>query len=320
MLRKYSVLLLTILILVTPEASHARSKKLVDPAPITFEAVDEITQVSDAINGAVIQKGWVKEGEQNSTEPHSIDAAYYIRTHKILVEISYNTEQIVLTYKDSENMKFKARKKKTTIHPNYMAWSQQLADQIKLNIDMGEAFDVTKAVKGLDGPINTPPKTAFNQYNDFVLKPTTLAKPYQGHKGNEKTVTNLDHNLGLHLKPLLEQWSQADGDKTLLIEPEIEAVRFIGTGARIWVGAWAGRSWILVKLRITDQNSGELIGEPQLYRVAGVSSGFTVSRNDYKMVEDMANDIKTYIENNYTQAVGGGRIPPVDVLQNIKKG
>ena len=107
-------------------------------------------------------------------------------------------------------------------------------------------------------------------------------------------------------------------ERTWLSKPHIEAVRFIGTAARIWAGSLAGRSWIFVKVDLIDESTGDLVGQPELYRVARLGNGFTGSSRDYKMVEDMAADITQYIQNNYHQAIGGGRVPPTEIIQEVR--
>lgn len=302
-------------------ATFAKKAKLVDPEPITITQTLNLEQVRKAVQGAIIQSGWVsgKESVINN-ETKAIDASLAIRKHTATINLKYSTKQVEFKYISSINLKYKKRKNKQSIHANYMVWTRQLASQIKENLDLGKEFSYEQAIANATRVSNPAPKEIFSQFSQFKLMPTILATPYQAHKGNETTRTNLDHNLQLNLAIKLDH-SQGKGksDRTLIIQPYIKAVKFIGTGARIWIGAMAGKSWILVKVVFKDEATGKVIAEPELYRVAGFSNGFTVSREDYKMVEDIAVDISRYFENNYSIAVGGGVYPPQDVLRKVLK-
>lgn len=314
-----NILISSLLIFMTLSAAEARKKILHNPAPISIAQNVEAEDVKDAITGALIQRGWVNEEQTTQEDNHIIDAALYIRTHKIVTQIKHNSNIVSFEYVSSENMNHKTKKDKQYIHPNYMVWTQQLADQIKTNIEMGDAYDLDIHLNQANNTANPPPTIALNQFQHFKLEPTTLAEPYMGNKGNQRTMTNLSHNLNLQLQPILDQWDNTtDNEQTLLIKPHIMAVRFIGTGVRIFAGSMAGRSWMMVKLSLIDEATGQTIASPELYRLAQLSNGFSVSRRDYKMVEDMAVDIKNYMENNYSKAIGGGRYPPADVKKEIK--
>ncbi len=295
--------------------------KLVNPETITVSTTLTLEQVEKAIKGAIIQLGWIpvaiKESNDNTKFIH---ASYAIRRHKLTLGINYSTKQIDFGYIRSTNLKYKNKRGKQYIHKNYMVWTKELAKQIKQNVDMGTEFSYEKAVANAPRVSNPPPKEAFKNFSQFKLLPTILATPYQGQKGNESTKTNLDHNFQSNLVVLLESLKgNGSSNRTLIIQPRIQAVKFIGTGARIWVGSLAGRSWIIVKLTITEEATGKIIAQPELYRIANFSNGFTVSRSDYQMVEDMALDITNYFERNYEVAVGGGVYPPLEIQKKIMK-
>ena len=307
------------LLLLVINSADARRKKLTEPEPMLIQPNIQAQMIEDAVTGALAINGWVIEGQSTEPKPLQIDAALYVRTHKIKVTITKHDKQLVMSYLDSENMKYKLKKKQAYIHPNYMEWTQQLANQIATNLDMGDDFNLTEQLKSAPKTNNPPPTVALKHYNDFRIEPTTLNTAYQGNKGNLSTVKNLNHNLNLLLEPQLQTWNEPSAsNKTLLIKPHIEAVRFIGTAARIWAGSLAGRSWIFVKVDLIDESTGDLVGQPELYRVARLGNGFTGSSRDYKMVEDMAADITQYIQNNYHQAIGGGRVPPTEIIQEVR--
>ena len=168
---------------------------------------------------------------------------------------------------------------------------------------------------------NTAPNEAFSAFSKFELSPATMGEAYQGNEANDRSRTNLDHNLGLTLQPQLESWTNDKGSRTLVIQPHIKGIRFIGTAARIWFGMMGGSSWIVVKVSFVDKDSGEQVGSALFFRSAK-GNGISGPRRDYKMIETMAADITSYMQANYDKAVGGvgnGIYPPEKFLK-VSKG
>jgi len=318
---KNNIVAIIFLILSCASFQTEAKSKLVDPESININQSLSIKQVGKAIKAAIIQSGWAngKESILNN-ETKSVDTSLSIRKHRATLNIKYTTKQIDFNYVSSINLKYKQKRNKQYIHANYMVWTKQLASQVRENIELGNKFSYEKAIANATRVSNPAPKESFSQFGQFKLMPTQLATPYKGHKGNESTQTNLDHNLQLNLAIKLDSLKgKGKSNRRLIIQPHIKAVKFVGTGARIWVGGMAGKSWMLVKLVFKDEATGKIIAEPELYRVAGFANGFSVSRADYKMVEDMALDISRYFENNYDTKIGGGVYPPQDVLRKVLK-
>ncbi|MFL0803959.1 MAG: hypothetical protein K6L81_09575 [Agarilytica sp.] len=311
-MRNISFIILTQLILLFSNTAYARKTELVDPQTITPPSGLSAEHVKAAIEGAIKEKSWQQEDVGNESSS-SIKTTLKVRTHSISLNIDYTPEAISFSYAGSENMKFKEKKGKRYIHPSYAKWSQALADQISNNIEQGKdyTFDPNFAANRNQGKSNPPPTQPFSTFSHFELEPSTLSVRLQNHKGSQATQRNLDHNLEAKLLPLLEEWNQKAPQKknTLVIKPHIDALRFIGTGARFWGGMLAGSSWILVRLEFSDKVSGKPIAEPELFRVAQAGNGFSLARNDYAMVEHMAGDIAQYVQNNYSTATGGGTYP-----------
>ncbi len=279
----------------------------------------DLEQINKAILGAMLYEGWVSDNITDN-DTNMIQASYSIRSHQVSMDISYSSEQIVFKYATSTNMNYKAKKKKQLIHPNYIVWTSNLADKIETNINLGKRYSYEKDIAEASKLTNLAPSQPFSNFAQFKIENATLENKYQGHKGNESTVTNIDHNLKLKLGPRLSSLNVTNNTgKTLLIKPHVQAVRFIGNGARFWTGMMAGNSWIFVKINFIDEQTDELIAQAELFRRAAIGNGFTLAKNDYRMVEDMAGDIGRYFEMNYEQAVGGGRIPTKEERQSFKK-
>ena len=109
---------------------------------------------------------------------------------------------------------------------------------------------------------NHAPSEAFSGFERFEMSKTTMAAPYGGQKANEIAQNNFQLNLDGRIQEWLAEKNIAaaktDQPRVLLIEPRIEKVKFIGTGARFWAGAFAGSSRVLVKVKFTDKATGQV--------------------------------------------------------------
>ena len=306
-------LLIVIFLSITSVFVQARTDELVDPAPVKIPEGLTLEQINNAVNAALRQKSWKVE-RIVSESPRVIEVEYRIRSHIMALNLEYTPENIIFSYNRSENLNYKVTRKKTIIHPNYMVWRQQLADQIKNNFASGEYFTASASV-----PTSTPataptsttaaypigalesdlPKEPFSAYGQFKFEPTTLA----GYLAKEKTAittsTNLDHNITVAVQPKLSVWNKPDNPRTLQIKTHISALRFIGGGTRFFAGRMAGRSNITVEVTFIDQATSTVIGKKVISRIAEAANGFTLARADYAMVENMGKDIVSYIDKHY---------------------
>ncbi len=109
---------------------------------------------------------------------------------------------------------------------------------------------------------------------------------------------------------MLKDWNEAkstrDPPRRLLIEPRVEKIKFIGGGARFWAGALAGKSALLMRVRLSDADSGVLIAEPEFYQHAAAMAGaWTVGGADNAMLARTTTLIADYLKANHPSAVGG---------------
>jgi hypothetical protein len=89
----------------------------VQNAPGTSKAVS-LTDVEIAIRRAGQSLGWqiVPQG------PGRAEGILVLRDHRAVVNISYDTKNYSITYKDSSNLQYDGK----TIHSNYNGWVQNL--------------------------------------------------------------------------------------------------------------------------------------------------------------------------------------------------
>lgn len=312
-------ILITIVLLVsyvTP--MHARSSKLVEPDNLKVPKGLSADVVQRAIEGSLRELDWAVP-KKLSDNPLILRSTFEPSRHSITVDIEQKGDALSFSYADSKEMSYKIKNGEPRIHPIYKEWTQALSERIEKNLSLGDSYKYDAATAALAKGVNPPPEKSLNSYSRFELEPATLEAFYQSHEGNEATRRNLEHNLNLKLRPLIDSWNQdQDGEsRTLTIKPHIRAVRFIGTAARLWAGMLPGRSWIYVQVELVDKETGETIAHPKFYRAARLGNGLSASRNDYAMVEMMAADIALFSKNNYKTPVGGGERPTDEFLKNL---
>lgn len=172
---------------------------------------------------------------------------------------------------------------------------------------------------------NPPPTEKFSAFDRFELKPIVLSAAYADHDANQKAAAKIQAYFDERIKPVVNQWNNGKGETndadatTLVIEPRIEHIKFIGIGARIWVGPLAGSSAVVMKVRYVDKRTGKVIAEPEFYqRAAAMSGAFTFGGQDNAMLARISTLVADYNTRNYAQRVGGesGATPDTEIASN----
>lgn len=154
---------------------------------------------------------------------------------------------------------------------------------------------------------NPPPAEKFSHFNRFELKPLQAANAEVA--GQQDAMAKIEENIqallgkrleALNAKPLNGQ------TRTLLIEPTITELKFVGGAKRFFAGAMAGSSAVVMKAKFTEKETGKPIANPELYSQASAMGGaWTVGGHDNGMLRRIANWLAVYVLQNYQQAVGG---------------
>lgn len=157
---------------------------------------------------------------------------------------------------------------------------------------------------------NAAPSVQLDHYARFELKPVQLPALYAGQETNEKARGSVQDNLQQGLGQWVAQRNaepvRAEPARTLVIEPVIEKVRFISGGKRFFAGAFAGSSRILLRLRLIDAASGEVVAQPEFYQHArGMAGAWTVGGADNAMLARVASLARDYVAANYAAQAGG---------------
>lgn len=171
---------------------------------------------------------------------------------------------------------------------------------------MAQAKDEIKPA----GSNNPAPAEALAAFERYELKPAVLVGVYAGQPANEKALEsfqrNLDERVGAWVAGQNARPTTREPVRTLVIEPRIEKVRFIGGGVRFWAGAFAGSSQVLVKIKLSDQASGTVVAEPEFYQHAkGMAGAWTFGAADNNMLIRTASMALDYLQANQAEAKGG---------------
>lgn len=157
---------------------------------------------------------------------------------------------------------------------------------------------------------NPAPRVALSTYDRFELTELAMGKPYAGQKVNDKA----RDTMAVHVQGNVLPWvveknalkAKNKSPKLLRIEPRIDKIKMVSKSARFWGGAMSGKSRVLVKVKLIDAASGDVIAEPEFYQHAGAMAGaYSMGGADQGMLERVPKLIADYLRGNYKAAVGG---------------
>ena len=156
--------------------------------------------------------------------------------------------------------------------------------------------------------MNPPPSAKFSDFTQFEMPTIVMTAPYVGKPVNDQALAIIQRQFTASTASILLIWtnagSKAEKARTLLIEPKVEAMKFVPRAARIWVGAMAGSSYVLISMKITEKETGQVIATPMFYAHASAWSGAWGTGDD-SMLTRIAQNMANYVTGNYTAAVGG---------------
>jgi hypothetical protein len=163
---------------------------------------------------------------------------------------------------------------------------------------------------GTDITMNPPPAEKFAAFNRFEMEKITLVAPYAGQAANERAVAKIQENVDLKAAPQLQGWNNAGAGvtpaRTLVFTPVVTEIKFISGGARFWAGAMAGSSAVIMKVTITEKETGRVIATPMFYaRAAAMGGAWTFGSTDNLMLVRIAGRFTDYLAANYAAATGG---------------
>jgi hypothetical protein len=110
----------------------ARQVPLTDPEPIAIPAGLKIEQVTKAIKASLVGRTWTVTSE----EPGHIVSTLNLREHMAKIDIVYDAQTIKIAYLDSGELLYAEKKGQRMIHHNYLAWIQNLVNDMNRNLTL----------------------------------------------------------------------------------------------------------------------------------------------------------------------------------------
>ncbi len=165
-------------------------------------------------------------------------------------------------------------------------------------------------VKTPTATANPPPAEAFSKFSSFEMKPINVTESCAKQHGGDVALRAIQEKLNVRLGSMVKDWNSMKKSDTagrkLIIEPVCSDVKLVGTSARIWGGAMAGSSAVVMKVRFTDAASGKSVAEPVFYqRASAMGAAWSFGATDRDMLERIVDLIVTYTAKNQQAAVGG---------------
>ena len=133
------VIIAAIALSLLPPAVYARSKKLVEPAPVTLSCHLSDKQMKSGIRNGAAVRNWTVV----SQNPGNTELTYKKNgdKHSLTVNVSYTKDTFAVTYKDSVNLNYHINKKGIReIHPRPNSWMSNLSGDIQRFTD-NQCFD-----------------------------------------------------------------------------------------------------------------------------------------------------------------------------------
>ena len=138
------IIIAAIALSLLPPTVYARSKKLVEPAPVTISCNLTDTQMKSGIRSGGAARNWVVV----SQTPGNTELNYEKSEgkHSLTVNVSYTKNTFAVTYKDSFNLNYKVNRKGIRErHKKPISWMSNLSGDI-------QRFTDIECLEGSDEP------------------------------------------------------------------------------------------------------------------------------------------------------------------------
>ena len=158
-----------------------------------------------------------------------------------------------------------------------------------------------------------PPEIKFGAFEKIYLRSTGINSALASNSANQKALVKINQHLFsrvLQIFPsltVIEANEQLDSlDKnSLLIEPFVDDIRVISGGARLFVGALAGDSSVILSVTFTDLSQDKIIANPSFYqRAAAMDGAWSIGYSDRTMLTRIGDLASEYILLHLTEATG----------------
>lgn len=134
---------------------------------------------------------------------------------------------------------------------------------------------------------NVPPSEKFGNFANVTLEASVIDPKYADDASSRKAVNKIDEIMNQKFKTLFPQLNNSKNaaGKTLVIKPQIQAIKFVSGGKRAWAGGFAGDSVVLLQVDYIDEQSGKIIASPKFYaRAKAIDGDYSMGGADNAML------------------------------------
>ena len=108
----------------------ARSSNMVELGRQSITATDK-PLTPEAVRKAIIAGGEMHKWKPVGDQPGLLTLEADSGQHQVIVDVSYDAQGWQIAYKSSSNMNYEQTDKKTSIHPKYNKWVEELNADIR---------------------------------------------------------------------------------------------------------------------------------------------------------------------------------------------
>ena len=148
-----------------------------------------------------------------------------------------------------------------------------------------------------------PPSKPLSTFASFEVAPLVYVDGIKADDGKMKEAAEFETLYKTEIGQLFDSWTAnpAEGSSgTLVLEGTLTGLRVVSGGARFWVGAMAGDSFIDMDLKLVDKSTGEELIRHRVYRDADSMTGaWSVGKSDQNLDQYVVEIVRQYLENNY---------------------
>jgi len=112
-------------------AAMARSAEMIELGRQAIVTADSTPLNAQAVRRAIIAGGAVHTWKPVADQPGVLTLEADSGQHHVVVDVAYDAQGYQITYKSSANMNYEHSDKRTTIHPKYNKWIQDLNSAIR---------------------------------------------------------------------------------------------------------------------------------------------------------------------------------------------
>ena len=109
----------------------ARSTSMIELGRQTPVTVEAKPMTVDAMRKAIIAGGSVHGWKPIGDQPGVLTLVANSAAHQAVVDVAYDAQGWQINYKSSANLNYEHSDKKTTIHPKYNKWVEELNNEIR---------------------------------------------------------------------------------------------------------------------------------------------------------------------------------------------